>query len=109
MYIITIKVRPIPGVSCDAGVVCCGVGREMLRGSVEMLLCSVPPGVLADQKALLVNVVVPRVTVSALSCASHPQVLTKMLSLAVERLETNRYMTADEKYRNVRVVPHLLW
>lgn len=37
------------------------------------------------------------------------QVLMKMLSLAVERLETNRYMTPDEKYRNVRVVPHLLW
>lgn len=37
------------------------------------------------------------------------QVLTKMLGLAVERLETNRYMTPDEKYRNVRVVPHLLW
>lgn len=33
----------------------------------------------------------------------------KMLNLAVERLETNRYMTPDEKYRNVRVVPHLLW
>ena len=37
------------------------------------------------------------------------QVLAKMLSLAVERLETNRYMTPDEKYRNIRVVPHLLW
>lgn len=37
------------------------------------------------------------------------QVLIKMLGLAVERLETNRYMTPDEKYRNVRVVPHLLW
>lgn len=37
------------------------------------------------------------------------QVLMKMLNLAVERLETNRYMTPDEKYRNVRVVPHLLW
>lgn len=47
---------------------------------------------------------VPRVV-----CPSHPQVLMKMLSLAVERLETNRYMTSDEKYRNVRVVPHLLW
>ena len=37
------------------------------------------------------------------------QVLVKMLNLAVERLETNRYMTPDEKYRNIRVVPHLLW
>ena len=37
------------------------------------------------------------------------QVLMRMLSLAVERLETNRYMTPDEKYRNIRVVPHLLW
>lgn len=37
------------------------------------------------------------------------KVLNKMLQLAVERLETNRYMTPDEKYRNIRVVPHMLW
>ncbi|CAM9320569.1 unnamed protein product, partial [Laminaria digitata] len=41
--------------------------------------------------------------------SGHLEVLVKMLSLAVERLETNRYMTPDEKYRNIRVVPHLLW
>ena len=37
------------------------------------------------------------------------QVVIKMLALAVERLETETYMTPEEKYRNIRVVPHLLW
>lgn len=37
------------------------------------------------------------------------QVLVKMLQLAMERLEKNRYMTPDEKYRNLRALPHILW
>ncbi|CAM9248489.1 unnamed protein product, partial [Hapterophycus canaliculatus] len=56
-------------------------------------------------KQLIINTL--RDSVKAIP--GHLEVLIKMLTLAVERLETNRYMTPDEKYRNVRVVPHLLW
>ncbi|CAN0539923.1 unnamed protein product, partial [Ectocarpus sp. 12 AP-2014] len=60
---------------------------------------------MSHPKQLIINTL--RDSIKAIP--GHLEVLMKMLSLAVERLETNRYMTPDEKYRNIRVVPHLLW
>ncbi|CAM9457401.1 unnamed protein product, partial [Ectocarpus sp. 12 AP-2014] len=79
-------------------------GREQLcmseQHSLQLFL-----GNPKHPKQLIINTL--RDSIKAIP--GHLEVLMKMLSLAVERLETNRYMTPDEKYRNIRVVPHLLW
>ncbi|CAM9579119.1 unnamed protein product [Ectocarpus fasciculatus] len=82
-----------------------GQARGWKRNGAEQHSLQLFLGNPKHPKQLIINTL--RDSIKAIP--GHLEVLMKMLSLAVERLETNRYMTPDEKYRNIRVVPHLLW